>query len=84
MKLLRIVPYRFRTLLQVDGSVDRDAAPCIVAFFERFAPQDAERIGEFYIADAFRDPLRDICGVDDIATSQILQALTRTIAITYN
>ena len=45
--------------------MDCDAAACIVAFFERFAPQDAERIGEFYIADAFRDPFKDIHGVAD-------------------
>lgn len=39
----------------------------IVAFFEHLAPADAERIGEFYAADAaFRDPFNNVRGVDAI------------------
>lgn len=45
-----------------------DATARIVAFFEQLVPADAERIGEFYAADAsFRDPFNDVRGVAEIS-----------------
>ena len=45
-----------------------DATARIVAFFAQLAPADAERIGEFYAADAhFRDPFNDVRGTAEIA-----------------
>jgi steroid delta-isomerase len=45
-----------------------DATARIVAFFEQIVPADAERIGEFYAADAsFRDPFNDVRGTAEIA-----------------
>jgi steroid delta-isomerase len=45
-----------------------DATARIVAFFENLVPADAERIGEFYAADAsFRDPFNDVRGSAEIA-----------------
>jgi len=45
-----------------------DATARIVAFFENLVPTDAERIGEFYAADAtFRDPFNDVRGSAEIA-----------------
>jgi len=45
-----------------------DATARIVAFFEQLVPADAERIGEFYSADAyFRDPFNDVRGTGEIA-----------------
>jgi steroid delta-isomerase len=48
--------------------VSADATPRIVAFFEQLVPADAERIGEFYSADAsFRDPFNNVRGVAEIS-----------------
>ena len=45
-----------------------DATARIVAFFEHLVPADAQRIGEFYAADAtFRDPFNDVRGTIEIA-----------------
>ena len=45
-----------------------DATARMVAFFEQLVPADAERIGEFYAADAhFRDPFNDVRGTAEIA-----------------
>ncbi|MEO8738498.1 MAG: nuclear transport factor 2 family protein [Casimicrobiaceae bacterium] len=45
-----------------------DATARIVAFFEQLVPADAERIGDFYAADAyFRDPFNDVRGTADIS-----------------
>lgn len=45
-----------------------DATARIVAFFEHLVPADAERIGEFYSADAsFRDPFNDVRGSAEVA-----------------
>lgn len=45
-----------------------DATARIVAFFEQIAPADAERMGEFYAANAyFRDPFNDVRGTAEIA-----------------
>ena len=45
-----------------------DATARVVKFFERLVPADAERIGEFYAADAtFRDPFNDVRGVAEIS-----------------
>jgi steroid delta-isomerase len=44
------------------------ASARIVAFYERLAPADAERMDEFYTADAhFRDPFNDVRGTAEIA-----------------
>ena len=39
----------------------------LIAFYENLVPADAERFGEFYMADAyFKDPFNEVCGVEAI------------------